>query len=57
MSKNASANGYTRCNECSEVYDIDKANCPNCGAPNTSKIVNEDAMINESCEPVFNIND
>jgi RNA polymerase subunit RPABC4/transcription elongation factor Spt4 len=57
MSNNASANGYTRCHNCSEVYDVDKDSCPNCGTPNTTKVVNEGSMISESVEPVFNIND
>ena len=41
---------YTRCKECSHVYDATLIECPNCGAENT---VNED-FINEA---VFNILD
>lgn len=59
---NASNNGYTRCNNCSTVYESTSQSCPKCGAKNTSTsptrtVVHEGKFITESYEPVFNILD
>lgn len=54
--KNVSNNQYTRCSECGYIYENSAKSCPNCGTPNGNKVF-EDVIINESSEPVFNIND
>lgn len=57
--KNATNNGYTRCNQCHTVYEDNLQSCPECGKLNTSKIVSEGNLqiIDESVEPVFNLLD
>lgn len=54
--KNATNNGYTRCRNCSEVYESTKQSCPKCGTPTKSSQLNEDVedVINEA---VFNLLD
>lgn len=59
---NASNNGYTRCRECSTVYESTIQSCPKCGATNnctapTRTVVHEGQYITESYEPVFNLLD
>ena len=52
-------NGYTRCNNCSEVYEVSKHTCPRCGAKNPAYTVNENTeeIISENLGMVFNIID
>lgn len=64
MSKQPINNGYTRCNECAEVYANSMKSCPKCGKPNPAYSVNEDNLssdvstfIAENANLVFNIID
>lgn len=55
--KNSKNNEYTRCIECGYIYENSAKSCPNCGTPNGNKVCEDILDINESSEPVFNIND
>lgn len=64
MSKQPINNGYTRCNECSEVYLNSMKSCPKCGKLNPAYSVNEENLssntstfIAENANMVFNIID
>jgi uncharacterized OB-fold protein len=59
MAQNATNNGYTRCSECSHVYDSTQKSCPKCGTKNVRIPVElNEGILNESySEPVFNLLD
>nr|DAT66140.1 MAG TPA: DNA-directed RNA polymerase [Caudoviricetes sp.] len=64
MTKQATNNGYTRCSECAEVYDVSMKSCPKCGKANPAYSVSEnklsqdyDGLLDESLGLVFNIID
>ena len=59
MSKQPVNNGYTRCSECAEVYEVSKKSCPKCGKSNPASTVHEstEEIISESLGMVFNIID
>lgn len=55
MKKNVSNDNYTRCSECGYIYEKTQKSCPKCSASNDKNVFEQ--IINESSEPVFNIND
>lgn len=56
MTENVTNNGYTRCRECSEVYECTKKSCPKCGTANNNSQLNENKSDFIS-EAVFNVID
>lgn len=55
MKKNISNENYTRCANCGFIYEKQLKSCPKCNEPNGIPVLEQ--VINESTEPVFNIND
>lgn len=54
--KNISNSEYTRCANCGYIYEKNLKSCPKCKDSNANAVF-EQAILNESVEPVFNIND
>lgn len=50
MKKQPINNGYTRCDECAEVYSASMKSCPKCGKLNPAYSVNEDNLSSENNE-------
>lgn len=57
MTKNVTNNGYTRCRECSHVYESTQKSCPKCGTKNEPVMLNEGILDENYNEPVFNVLD